>query len=529
MRIAPAACAVALVASAVACGSSGGEAQRENLADGGTYVTSLTADPGNLNPLTAIKQTTNSVVTFAYDTLININADGKIVPQLAAEWEATERSVTYTLKEGITCSDGTELTAKAVADNFTWAKDPANASTVIGSGLPSYDYTVDFDNTARTVTITMDTPYAFLTEGAGLVRIVCPAGLADPDSLAHATNGTGPFVLTDYVADEHLTMEVREDYAWGPDGARTDVPGFPDTVEFRIVQNATTAVNLFLSGALSDVTPDSADKARLEDRNAFTLETLQGPTEFFFNERDGFPTNDPDVRRALTMALDRDALVEAVTEGEGMPADGLAVIAPRPCPDDTVSGHLPDHDPEAAADLLDQAGWTAGSDGVREKDGERLTITLGYPTDTPAIDAAMELVRQWWEDIGVEVESKGQGTNAFLETLFGGTDWDVAFLNVQIAYPTDFIQFASGPTPPNGQNFAEISNPSYDRLTAEAAMTPTEQGGCDLWAQAEQALFEAVDVVPISNSVVVTYADQVEYGPGIWNLAEPTSIRMYEQ
>lgn len=529
MRIASAVCAVAMVTVAAACGSSSsGDSDRSKLADGGTYVTSLTADPGNLNPLTAIKQTTNSVVTFAYDTLININPDGKIVPQLAEDWKATPDSVTYTLKDGITCSDGTPLTAKAVADNFLWAKNPKNASTVIGAGLPSYDFDVKYDNAARTVTITTGTPFAFLTEGAGLVRIVCPKGLADPESLAHATQGTGPYVLTDYAADEHVTLEKRDDYTWGPDGATTDEPGLPDKVEFRVVQNATTAVNLFLSGELSDVTPNNADKARVEGRNAFTLTTLQGPSEFFFNERDGFPTSDPDVRRALTMALDRDALVKAVTEGEGSPADGLAVIAPRPCPDDTVSGNLPDHDADAAAALLDQAGWTVGSDGVREKDGEKLSVTLGYPSEEPATTAAMELVRQWWEDLGVDVETKAQGTNAFLATLFGGSDWDAAFLNVQIAYPSDFVQFADGPTPPNGQNFAEISNPEYNRLTKQAAQTPTDQGGCDLWGQAEQALFKAVDVVPIANNDVVTYADHVEYKPGVWNLVEPTSIRMYE-
>ena len=114
MRIASAVCAAALVTVAAACGSSSsGDSDRSQLADGGTYVTSITADPGNLNPLTAIKQTTNSVVTFAYDTLININPDGKIVPQLAEDWQATPNSVTYTLKDGITCSDGTPLTAKA--------------------------------------------------------------------------------------------------------------------------------------------------------------------------------------------------------------------------------------------------------------------------------------------------------------------------------------------------------------------------------------------------------------------------------
>src|SRR5262249_41602034 len=239
MRIASAVCAVALVATAAACGSSGGGSERNQLASGGTYVTSLTADPGNLNPLTAIKQTTNSVVTFAYDTLININPDGKIVPQLAEDWQATPSSVTYTLKDGITCSDGTPLTAKAVADNFLWAKNPKNASTVIGAGLPSYDFDVKYDNAARTVTITTGTPFAVLPEGAGVVPIVWPAGLADADSLAHATQGAGAYVLTDHAADDDGTLEKRDAYTWGPDGATTGDPGLPDKVEFRIVQNAT--------------------------------------------------------------------------------------------------------------------------------------------------------------------------------------------------------------------------------------------------------------------------------------------------
>jgi peptide/nickel transport system substrate-binding protein len=529
MRIVRVAAGVVLVVAAAACGSNGDGGERTDLADSATYVTAIEADPGNLHPLKTVRQTTNTVDTFAYDTLINIDPDGTVVSQLAEDWKATDRSVTFTLKDGITCSDGTELTAKAVADNFTWIKDPSNASSVIGSGLPSTDYAVDYDNAARTVTITMGTPYGFLLEGAGLgVRIVCPDGLADPDSLAHATDGTGPFVLTDYAADDHLTLTVRDDYTWGPDGASTDVPGYPDKVEFRVVQNSTTAVNLFLSGELSDVTPNSSDRARLEGRDAFTLETEQGPSEFFFNERDGFPTSDPDVRRALTMALDREALMMAVTEGTGTPADGLAVIAPRPCPADTVSGHLPDHDAEAAADLLDQAGWTMGSDGVRSKGGEELTVTLAYPTGEPATEAAMELVRGWWEDIGVSVEPKGQGQSAFLETLFGGSDWDASFLNVQLAYPSEFVAFASGPTPPNGQNFAGITNPAYDRLSTEAASTPTEDGGCDKWAAAEQALFDATDVVPIANNVTVTYADNVEFSQGIWSIVEPTSIRMYE-
>lgn len=521
-----------LLAGTAACtddGGTGDGGDRAEYAEGGTYTTTLTSDPGNLHPLKTVQNTTNTVIAYAYDSLIFVNTEGEVVPRLASSWEATPTSVTFTLNESVTCSDGTEVTASVVADTFEWVKVPENGSTVIGSSLPSPAYTVEADDDAGTVTITFKQPNGFLLEGAGMVPIVCPKGLADPKLLQSGTDGTGPFVLTDYAADDHLTLEAREGYTWGPDGASSDEPGFPAKVEIRVVPNLTTAVNLFLAGEITEVTPTSAEQPRLESRDAFTVETLQGPTDLFFNQRPGFPGEDPDVRRALTMALDLDQLAEVTTEGIGSPAEALAVLRPRPCPGNTVEGHLPEHDPEGAAALLDEAGWTVGSDGVRSRDGEPLHVTLGYVTGEEATAAGMELVRQWWEDIGVEVEPQGQGQGAYIETLFGGTDWDAAFLPVQLIYPSQFKIFGSGPVPPDGQNFAAITNEDYERLATEAESTPTEDGGCELWAQAEQALFDNVDVVPVANTVTVTYADNAEFTEGLTSLVEPTSIRLYAE
>ena len=79
---------------------------------------------------------TNAVNTFAYDTLVNLAPDGTIRPRLAASWEETPTSITYTLNDGVTCADGTPLTATTVADNFSFVADPANQSPLSGCRCP---------------------------------------------------------------------------------------------------------------------------------------------------------------------------------------------------------------------------------------------------------------------------------------------------------------------------------------------------------------------------------------------------------
>jgi peptide/nickel transport system substrate-binding protein len=525
------ACSLVLLLAVTACSSGGRSEDRagRKAQTGGTYTTAMATDPGNLHPLKATQQTTNTVIAFAYDSLIHVNGEGKVVPELASAWTASAQEVTFTLREGVTCTDGTELTPSIVAKTFEWVKDPAHSSSLIGTNLPSADFTVSADDTAHTVTIRVSEPDGFLLDGAGLVPIVCPKGLADPKSLARTTDGTGPFALTEYTADQQLVMEARKDYTWGPDGARTDEPGFPAKVVFRIVQNNTTAVNLFLSGQLTDVTPTGAEQARVKARGGFTMESQAGPSDLFFNERPGYPGSDPDVRRALTMALDLDQLAKVVSEGDGTRATGLAVLKPQPCPADTVTGHVPEHDKAAAEALLDGAGWTMGSDGVRVKDGKPLSVTLGYLSGEDPIAAGMELVSEWWKDIGVQVKTKGQGANAYLGTLFGGSGWDAGYLSVQLVYPSEFVPFGSGPQPPKGQNFAAIDNAGYTDLSGRAESTPAAEGGCELWGRAEQALFDAADVVPVANTVGVTYADRAVFTEGLTSLVEPTSIRLYER
>lgn len=527
-----AALAIALLAVAAgvpACTSSasGGGNQHGALLNGGTFTGYLDSDPGNLNPLRAVQTTTNNVISFAYDTLLNYGKDGKLVPQLATHWDVTPTKVTYTLRKGVTCSDGTKLTASTVADNFNWIKDPKNGSSFLGSALPDADYTVSADDAAGTVTISRTKPYGFLLDGTGTMPIVCAKGLKDPKILAQGTDGTGPFVLTSYKSEDTITMKVRKDYRWGPNGIGSNTPGFPAQVVFRIVTDPSTAVNLFLQGQLNavDVTPQ--DEPRVQGRGFGKLLVPNGPYDLFFNEReDAFA--DPAVRKALVTGLNLDGLTKVLTDGQGERAKSLTVVPPLPCDTNGAQGVVPDFDLAAAGAMLDQAGWVKGSDGIREKNGTRLSINLAYTTGLTELDAASELVSQEWKKLGVDVHLVGQGNNAYLQTLFGGSKWDATILRVNISYPTEFVAFGSGPVPPKGQNFAAIDNSQYTDLIGQAIKTPG-QPGCDLWEQAERALFSNFDVTAIADQDFVTYIRGATFHTGIRAEAEPTCIRLYKQ
>lgn len=515
-----------LAMSLAACGgSTGGGDEAAALVEGGTYTTSVATDPGNLDPAHVATMAGELVTSFAYDTLIHLDQAGNPVPRLASSWEVTPTDVTFTLREGVTCDDGSALTASQVAANFEYARDPDNQALVIGSDLPDTEFTVSADEAARTVTISREAPFSFLLEGAGRVPIVCAKGMADRSVLATGTSGTGPFRLVEAVAGDHYTFEARDGYRWGPNGASTDVPGFPGRVVVKVVQDSSTGVNMLLSGQLNDFGVVGTERQRLDGQGYEGIQEPGSLSELFFNQAAGHPGADPAVREALTTALNLDELRAVLTEGDGMAPTGLASNEPRACRNDSVTGNLPAHDVGAARATLDGAGWLPAADGIRAKGGERLRMGVIYPAGVPSTDAGMELLARWWTELGVEVEVKPTDANALSEELLtnpGG--WDAAVLGIGADYPSQLVGFLTGSAPPDGQNFAAIANPDYDRLIEQAAQA-TGPAGCELWAQAETELFRRFDVVPVSISVAHTFLNKVRYEPGVSG-PEPTSIRL---
>ncbi len=500
-----------LAVSLVACGGSGGGGAGggRDLVDGATFTLVLSADPGNLDPHFTSLASAFQVDRFLYDSLVGFDADGEMVAGLADEWEATTTEATFTLRKGVTCADGTPLTASQVAANINFVGDPANASTRIGVFVPP-GARATADDAAGTVTVTTATPDSFLDRNVGGLHIVCAKGMADRTLLKQGADGTGMFTLTEAVGGDHYTLTRRKDYAWGPGEWRTGQRGLPDKVVVKVVTNESTAANLLLSGAVNAASFVGPDQQRLRSQRLFQRDLLAVTGELWFNQKAGQPAADDAVRRALVQALDLDELTQVMTSGNGKRATGLVPPGFGPCGGDNVGDSFPEHDTDAARQVL------AGKD---------LELTLFYPTTLgPTMQAGAELLQKEWGELGVDVTLKG-GTDAETGRLAGGQlPWDAAFVPLNVTLPSQAVPFLSGPAAPGGANFASIDNPDYTAKVAEASQVAGAEG-CAAWGAAEKALYEQADVVPFANSSRPTFGKGAEFELSQGSVA-PGTIRM---
>lgn len=486
---------------------------------GGTFTLALPSDPGNLDPSTTPSSVAREMLGLAYDTLVYQKADGSFVSGLADKWSATATSATFTLRKDVTCSDGSKLTAQDVADNISYIADPKNSSPLLDV-LVHQGTTVAADDSAGTVTVTSPSPNGFLLTELSGMYVICRAGLADHKSLAHATDGTGAWVLTDAVANDHYDFAQHQGYTWGPGGTGLTGNGVPKTVRVRIVPNITTTANLLVSGEINMGAVSGPDASRLASLKLPTIDTIDTSGETWFNQNPGHPGADPAVRQALTLAIDRTALGNIATGKNAQPSKGFITLEPNPCGGtDTINGALTGQDVAKAKQVLDAAGWKAGADGIRVKDGKPLRIDFRY--DEQGLDArtaGAEFLASEWKQIGVQVDLQAL-PEAQLNNLFFGTGaWDVAWADFTFNLPSQMVAFVSGSTIPDGSNFSGIDNPQYD-AAVKAATPQVGTAGCADWAKAERALVTGFNLIPLYDSVARTYLRKAQVeAPGgqIW-------------
>ncbi|MFC6082714.1 ABC transporter substrate-binding protein [Sphaerisporangium aureirubrum] len=497
-------------------GGGGGEASPAK-----TFTLDLPADPGALDPQGSAVSALFGMTQFAYDNLVAVAEDGTILPHLASAWTVDGTTLTFDIKSGVTCADGTPFTAKTVVDNIAYVEDPKNKSPFLGVFIPAG---ATASASGSTVTVKLAAPAPFALNSFSNLPMVCDAGMKNRASLKAATNGTGPYVLTEAVPSDRYTYQLREGYTWGPGGATTAEKGMPAKVVVKIVANETTAANELLAGTVNAVQITGSDAARLAGAGLKFVGTQALIGQQWYNHAKGHATSDPAVRMALTQALDLKQLQVALTSGKGAPATQLAALEPTGCAGDSVTGHLPAFDATAAGATLDAAGWTKGADGVRAKDGKPLSASFIYDGAlSSGGSAAAELAAAAWKAIGVDVTATQQNQTQLSGALFGTGDWDIAWAPVNVSTPDQIMPFVSGPATPKGTNFAAIDNDGY-LAAATKAMGATGADGCKDWFAAEQALYESADLVPFANNVIPTFLKGAELS--IVGSIVPTSIRM---
>lgn len=397
-----------LLILAVAGCAGGSTAADEPDADN-AFSFALASDPSCLNPRVAGNNDAAYPSRQLVDSLTDQDPEtGEIVPWLAESFEANDDATEYTfhLREGVTFSDGTPLTAEIVKQNF---------DEVIANGAEqptSLQFLTDYAETEvvdeLTAKVIFDEPNApFLHATAShFLGLLAPSSLetAPADRCQDNLIGTGPFVLDHYTPNTEVVETRREDYAWGSSlWEDEDTAAASSQLEFKIIPESGVRTGSLRSGQVDAIGGVPAQDEENLASSGFTIQSRANPGQVFsWTVNTNRPiTADPLVRQAISKAVDRQAVVDAVLS-PSFPVATSTLAATTPGWTD-LSAQLTT-DVAAANQLLDEAGWVPGADGIREKDGQRLSLKAIWATNFNPNQPALELLQQQLRTVGVEVE-----------------------------------------------------------------------------------------------------------------------------
>jgi peptide/nickel transport system substrate-binding protein len=463
---------------------------------------------------------------FLYDPLVHADPNGKIVSGLASSWQENGSTVTFKIKTGVTCSDGSPVTANTVAEAFNNVKNPEMASSLIGIALPNADFTASADNATNTFTLKLAKPYLFILPSLEFLPIPCGAAAAHPTSLAEKASGSGPYTLTQAQPNNQYVLTRRSGYSWGPDGATTATAGLPKTIVMKIVASETTAANLLMSGQLNAAAINGPDHKRLTSSGMTATSYVSGGNLMLFNEQPGRITADPNVRKAIVEALDINQITPVVTQGlTSKPSTSLAPAEPQSCVDTAAGSAVPKTNVDDAKKLLAAAGWTPGSGGTLEKNGKQLVLKAPYLSTYADNEPAAELEGQELAKVGIKL-TLSPITEATLSTvIFKTGDYDIwPTLALSVPFQSALIGLLGGPPPPNGINAGHVSNAEFTKLATQGNES-SGSAGCNLWIQAEKALFSNADAEPIA-PVMTNWITSKSSFSTMQGRIIPTSIRV---
>jgi len=403
-------------------------------AAGGTISLSIAATP------TSMDQSKPDWVgwwgtNYLYDTLLTIDDKEALAPLLAESWEVSPDGMTWTVKlrQGVTFHDGEPFNAAAVKFNYDriLGNKDNGWNSVFAPDIKSVDV-VD-DSTVKFTLKKLDVFFGFaILADWGASQLSPKAVQAAGADYDKNPVGTGPFTFKSFQADAQIEYAANPKY-WG---------GAPqiDGVKVRIIPEPSTR-NIELQAGTLDIGCDMQVQDTVElDGADLHFEKVFIPSAHFvtLNVSTG-PTAELAVRQAIALCVDRDTILHDVLyDIDEKSWSGVAKVSPYYSEDVPT---IP-YDPEKAKQILEEAGWTAGSDGMRSKNGQALKVIL-LSTDYTNWNQFNQIIQEQMKAIGIDSDLQTLEWGAYLDKWRDSDDWNVSFHNQLGGFQANNIAYAT--------------------------------------------------------------------------------------
>ncbi|MER8024010.1 ABC transporter substrate-binding protein [Glutamicibacter protophormiae] len=515
------------------CSSSSGtgSAQDATPVSGGTLVyASGDAEPSCLDPHVGGNYPQALVASQYLESLFTKDSEGKIIPWLAESTEVSEDGLTrtITLREGITFTDGSELTAQAIKANIEHLQDPNTASSTGYLAVGKVDQVKVLDE--RTAELKLSAPDNALLESLSMpwTAIQSPAALErDQATNCAAPVGTGPFKVQSWEHQQAVNLVRNENYVPPvADPSRTQPTAYLDGITWRFIPEAATRYAALASGEV-DVIDNAQPDTIASAAQGGTLGHLDAPRPGASNRLElnssKAPFNDAKVREAFIRSVDVNAGITSLFFDTAKRSYSLlSSVEPLGISDEALFTA----DPAKANSLLDQAGWTErDSAGYRAKDGKRLSVTFPVSTNqsVPAEQSLFEQFQASAKAVGFEVKIELLDLSSWYGAL-AEHDYDLVSAPYTKVGPSVLrILYHSDSTVPAPSGYfannAQVKNPALDKLLTEAEQTDDEAQRAQLYAQAQKIVLEGYYVLPLYDQ-----QNHFLYGAQVKGMGATTSV-----
>ncbi|MRG58484.1 ABC transporter substrate-binding protein [Agromyces sp. CFH 90414] len=505
-----AASSIAAVALAALAGCTAADPSTSSGAptEGGTLVYATgDAEPSCLDPHVGGNYPQALIAGQYLESLVSLDESREVVPWLATGWTVSDDGLTweFTLRDDVSFTDGTPFDAAAVKANIEHLQDPATQSS---TGYLAVGKIASVEVVSDTVArLHLTAPDSALLESFAQpwTAIQSPAGIArGMDANCQAPIGTGPFVVEEWVAQDHVSLVRNDDYHGGPADRGRDDAAYLDGIEWRFIPDSASRYAALQAGEVDIIDNAQPDTLAQADEGGALVE-IDAPRPGASNRLElnagQAPFDDERVREAFIRAVDVNDGIDSLFFGTAERSySALSSVEPLAYADESLFGT----DLDAANALLDEAGWTErDADGIRSKDG--VPLVLRFPVSTnqsiPAEQSLFEQVQATAKEAGFDVRIEPVDLSSWYGALFAN-EYELVSAPytkigpdvLRILYHSDSITPA-----PSGYfaNLAQLSDPQLDALLTEAASESEPAARAALYEQAQQIILGGFHALPL--------------------------------